>query len=102
RLPCRYVIHAAVMGQDLVTSAALISQATTNALSAADERAVESIAFPAFGTGVGGFPLDECARLMLSAVREHAPRAKTVRLVRFVLFGDRAYRAFAAVAESSE
>jgi O-acetyl-ADP-ribose deacetylase (regulator of RNase III) len=69
---------------------------------AADERALDSIAFPAFGTGVGGFPLDECARLMLSAVREYAPRAKTVRLVRFVLFGERAYHAFAAVAERPE
>jgi O-acetyl-ADP-ribose deacetylase (regulator of RNase III) len=52
------------------------------------------VAFPAFGTGVGGFPVDECARIMLEAVKSHAPEAQSVRLVRFVLFGQHAYRTF--------
>src|SRR5262245_21080276 len=60
RLPSRFVIHAAVMGQDLRTSAALIERATRNALALADARGLTSIALPAFGTGVGGFPLEEC------------------------------------------
>jgi O-acetyl-ADP-ribose deacetylase (regulator of RNase III) len=94
KLAACHVIHAAVMGQDLVTSADLIERATLNALSAADERGAASISFPAFGTGVGGFPLVECAHLMLKAVRDYAPRARTLRLVRFVLFGERAYHAF--------
>ena len=63
RLPARYVIHAAVMGQDLRTSAALIDRATRNALELAAARQLASVAFPAFGTGVGGFPLAECARI---------------------------------------
>jgi O-acetyl-ADP-ribose deacetylase (regulator of RNase III) len=96
RLPARSVIHAAVMGQDLVTSAAVIERATQNTLRAANSHGMTSIAFPAFGTGVGGFPLAECARLMLEVVRDH--RARSVRLVRFVLFGDRAFRVFAEVA----
>lgn len=98
RLPARHVIHAAVMGQDLQTSAAIIERATTAALALADARGLGSIAFPAFGTGVGGFPLDDCARVMLDAVQRYAPRATAVRLVRFVLYGRAAYDAFAAVA----
>jgi O-acetyl-ADP-ribose deacetylase (regulator of RNase III) len=95
RLPARYVVHAAVMGQDLRTSAAIIERATRNALAAADARGLASIAVPAFGTGVGGFPLEECARVMLQAVRAWAPSAASLRLVRFLLFGEAAYRAFA-------
>jgi len=98
RLAARHVIHAAVMGQDLVTSATFIERATTNALRAADERALQSIAFPAFGTGVGGFPIDACARIMVGVVRDAAPVLHSIRLVRFVLFGPHAYDAFAHVA----
>ena len=64
RLAARYVIHAAVMGQDLRTSPALIDRATRNTLALAESRQIASLAFPAFGTGVGGFPLDgptDCA-----------------------------------------
>jgi O-acetyl-ADP-ribose deacetylase (regulator of RNase III) len=93
RLAARYVIHAAVMGQDLRTSAAIIERATRNSLALAETHRITSIAFPAFGTGVGGFPLDRCARLMIAAIRAHAPRAGSLRLVRLVLFGLPAYRA---------
>ncbi len=97
-LPARHVIHAAVMGQDLRTSPALIDRATRTTLALADRHGLESIAFPAFGTGVGGFPLDRCARVMIEAIRAHAAAATTVRTVRLVLFGRQAYEAFAAVA----
>jgi O-acetyl-ADP-ribose deacetylase (regulator of RNase III) len=95
-LAARHVIHAAVMGQDLETSAALIERATRNALALADERGLTSISFPAFGTGVGGFPLDECARIMIGAVRAHQPGS--LRHARFVLFGKPAYDTFVNVA----
>ena len=98
RLASRYVIHAAVMGQDLRTSAALIDRATRNSLALAEARLVASIAFPAFGPGVGGFALDECARVMIAAIRAHAGKAASLRLVRLVLFGLPAYRAFAEAA----
>jgi O-acetyl-ADP-ribose deacetylase (regulator of RNase III) len=98
RLPARVVIHAAVMGQDLRTSEALIELATRNALKLAEARQLTSIAFPAFGTGVGGFALDACARVMIDAIRAHAKAAVSVRLVRLVLFGLPAYHAFAEVA----
>ena len=95
-LAAKYVIHAAVMGQNLETSAPIIERATRNALAFADSHGVTSIAFPAFGTGVGGFPIDECARIMIAAVRAHEP--KSLRLVRFVLFGQAAYDTFVAAA----
>lgn len=98
RLPARYVIHAAVMGQDLRTSAALIGRATSNSLALAEARHMTSIALPAFGTGVGGFALDECARVMIAAIRAHAAVASSLRLVRLVLFGRPAYRTFAEAA----
>lgn len=102
RLPAKHVIHAAVMGQDLVTSAALIAVATKNALAVADQRAFASVALPAFGTGVGGFALDDCARLMFGAVRDVAPTVTSLRTVRFVLFGRPAYETFARIARSAD
>ena len=91
RLAAKHVIHAAVMGQDLEPSAAGIARATRSALILADAHALGSVALPAFGTGVGGFSLDACARIMLAAVQAYAPAAGSVRLVRFVLFGREAY-----------
>lgn len=94
RLPARYVIHGAVMGQDLRTDADLIERTTRSCLEVADELGCESLALPAFGTGVGGFPLDECARLMVGTVREHDPA--TLRRVVFAVFGADAAAAFTA------
>jgi O-acetyl-ADP-ribose deacetylase len=92
RLPARWVIHGAVMAQDLRTNAELVERTTRSVLRVAEELGAGSLALPAFGTGVGGFPLDECARLMVDAVRAHEPR--TLRRVVFVVFGEEAWRAF--------
>src|SRR2546423_585026 len=92
RLPARWVIHGAVMGQDLVTNAELIERTTLRCLEVADELGCESLALPAFGTGVGGFPLAECARLMVAAARDY--EATTLRRVVFAVFGEEAARAF--------
>ncbi len=101
-LPASAVIHAAVMGQDLATDAGLIRRATASALALAESMRLESIAFPALGTGVGGFPLRECAALMLEAVAEHAAAARYLTTVEFVLFDQSAFDAFAAVLRESE
>jgi O-acetyl-ADP-ribose deacetylase len=98
RLTARYVIHAAVMGQDLRTSSLLIDRATRNTLKIAEELAIASVAFPAFGTGVGGFPRDKCARIMIDAIRAHTQPSTSLRLVKVVLFGQAAYRTFTEVA----
>jgi O-acetyl-ADP-ribose deacetylase (regulator of RNase III) len=90
-LKANYVIHAAVMGQDLTTSAEYIRSATLNSLKRTEELKVKSVAFPAFGTGVGGFPVDDCARVMLEAVKDFSNQAESVKQVRFVLFDEQSY-----------
>jgi O-acetyl-ADP-ribose deacetylase (regulator of RNase III) len=92
RLKARHVIHGAAMGQDLKTNAELVERTTRRCLEVADELGAESVALPAFGTGVGGFPVDECARVMVDAVRGFRPR--TVRRVVFAVFGEEARTAF--------
>jgi O-acetyl-ADP-ribose deacetylase (regulator of RNase III) len=90
-LKAKYVIHAAVMGQDLKTSEEHIRNATLNSLKRAEELKIKSIAFPAFGTGVGGFPVEECARIMLDAVGDFSGEAQFVKQVQFVLFDKKSY-----------
>ena len=102
RLKARYVIHAAVMGRDLRTDADKIRQATHNSLRRADELALKSIAFPALGTGVGGFSLEECARIMLDVVRRHSASGSTLERVLFVLYDDAAHQAFERVWRSGQ
>lgn len=98
-LPARAVIHAAVMGQDLRTDDTLIARAAETALAAAAARGFRSVAFPALGTGVGGFPIGRCAEVMIEVVRQHAAEPSSVAQVTFVLFGEPAYREFVAAAE---
>ena len=96
-LPMRFVSHAAAMDQTLRTDGDRIGRATRSALERAREHRVTSIAFPALGTGVGGFPIADCAKVMLQAVRDHAASGPTtIREVRFVLFGREACETFAA------
>jgi O-acetyl-ADP-ribose deacetylase (regulator of RNase III) len=103
-LPNKYVIHAAAMGyrpEDQAvpkrpgssSSEAIIREATTNSLAVADTLGCRSIAFPALATGVGGFPVDECARVMISAARDFAAALPDsgIRQVIFVLFGKSDY-----------
>lgn len=94
RLNARYVIHGAVMGQDLATDADLVSRTTRACLALADELGCESLALPAFGTGVGGFPLDECAQIMVGEARTFEPAA--LRRIIFAVYGREAVRAFEA------
>lgn len=98
RLPARHVIHGAVMGQDLRTDAGLVARTTRACLELADELGCRSLALPAFGTGVGGFPLNECARVMADVVRAYEPRS--LERVVFAVFGDDAYSAFSSVLNS--
>src|SRR6202007_205954 len=66
--PCRWVIHAATMELGGPTSAQIIRDATASTLRKADELGARSLALVAFGTGVGGFPLEEAARIEIDAV----------------------------------
>jgi O-acetyl-ADP-ribose deacetylase len=100
RLPARWVIHGAVMGQDLRTDAALVRSTTRSCLELAEELGCRTLALPAFGTGVGGFPLEECARLMVAEARSFRPRA--LERVIFAVFGPAAYEAFSSAVSSPE
>jgi len=91
-LRARHVIHGAVMGQDLRTNADLVARTTRRVLEVADELGARSLALPAFGTGVGGFPLEECAAIMVRETRAHEP--KSLDRVVFAVFGDHAQEAF--------
>ena len=98
-MPARYVIHAATMELGGPTSAEVIAQATRSTLAKADDLGCRTLALVAFGTGVGGFPLDEAARLMVDAARGHEPRS--LERVVFAVHGDEAERAFRDAVESS-
>jgi O-acetyl-ADP-ribose deacetylase (regulator of RNase III) len=90
-MPARWVIHAATMELGGPTSAEIIERATRSTLSKAEELGARSLALVAFGTGVGGFSLDEAARIMVSAAREHTGDLE--RIV-FAVHGNDAERAF--------
>lgn len=95
RLPYKFVIHGAVMGTDLKTDADLISRTTRSCLDLADQLGLQSLALPAFGTGVGGFDITECGRVMAAATKEFAHTSPAhLRRVVFVLWGKDAYEAF--------
>ena len=94
KLRAKYVIHAAVMGQDLQTDAEKIRQATRNSLLRADELGIKSLAFPTLGTGVGGFPLDKCARIMINEVRQHSAKGTGLERVVFAIYSEPAYQTF--------
>lgn len=92
RLHARYVVHGAVMGQDLRTTPELIAATTRSCLALADELGCRSLALPAFGTGVGGVPVETCARRMVAEARAFAP-ASLERVV-FAVYGAEAEAAF--------
>ena len=94
-LPARWVIHAATMELGGPTSAEIIERATESTLRKAEELECRSLALVAFGTGVGGFPLEEAARIMVGAVRRH--RGGLEHVV-FAVHGDEAEAAFGAAA----
>jgi O-acetyl-ADP-ribose deacetylase len=93
-LRARHVIHGAVMGQDLRTDADTIARTTRRVLEVADEIGARSLALPAFGTGVGGFPLEECAVIMVGEARVHEPSG--LERVVFAVYGEEAEEAFRA------
>ena len=101
-LPARWVIHAATMELGGPTSAEIIRRATAATLARADELGARSLALVAFGTGVGGFPLDEAAQIEVEEVRRHLEEAGSgLERVVFAVRGDAALGAFARALESS-
>src|SRR5947209_18427720 len=93
-MPCRWVIHAASMELGGPTSAEIIRKATASTLRKADELGARSLALVAFGTGVGGFPLDEAARIEIEEARRHLDRGSELERIVFAVRGGAARDAF--------
>ena len=91
-MPAHWVIHAATMELGGPTSAEIIERATKSTLARAEELGARSLALVAFGTGVGGFSLDEAARIMVGAARAHS--GDSLERIVFAVHGDEAERAF--------
>ena len=99
-MPSRWVIHAATMELGGPTSADIIRAATAATLTKADELGARSLALVAFGTGVGGFPLAEAARIEVEEVRRHLGAGSRLERVVFAAHGDRARAAFQAAIDA--
>ena len=100
-LAARHVIHAASMHLGGQVSEDSLRASVRSSLELAREEALRSVAFPAIGTGVGGFPLRRCAEIMLEEVERHVAGETTLEEVRFVLFGEPAYRMFEHVQDAT-
>jgi O-acetyl-ADP-ribose deacetylase len=93
-MPCRWVIHAATMKLGGPTSADIIRRATASTLARADALGARSLALVAFGTGVGGFPVEEAARIEVEEVRKHLAAGSGLERVVFAVRGASAREAF--------
>jgi O-acetyl-ADP-ribose deacetylase (regulator of RNase III) len=95
-MPARWVIHAATMELGGPTSAEIIERATRSTLEVAERLGCRSLALVAFGTGVGGFPLEEAAAIMVGVTAAHTG---TLERIVFAVHGDEAERAFREAVE---
>jgi len=95
-LKAYYVIHAASMQLGGRTSAESLRTSTRNSLLRAEEKGFKTIAFPAIGTGVAGFPMEECADVMISELLEHLKSRTSLEKIYFVLYDDAALKTFEA------
>jgi O-acetyl-ADP-ribose deacetylase (regulator of RNase III) len=93
-LPARHVIHAASMSLGGHTTAESLQSSMDHAFALAQQLKVKTIGIPAVGTGIAGFPIDECAMVMARSLTRALTNGWTPDEVRFVLFGDGARRVF--------
>ena len=93
-LPAKWVIHAATMHLGGSTSAEIVREATASTLAKAEELGAGSLGLVAFGTGVGGFPVEDAARIETDEVRRHLAGGSGLERVVFCVFGDETRRAF--------
>ncbi len=93
-LKAHYVIHAASMRLGGQTTAESLRLATRHSLLRAEEKAIKSIAFPAIGTGVAGFPMEECAQIMIKEVLDHLKSRTSLEHIYFVLYDEAALKIF--------
>ena len=101
-LPARYVIHAASMDPGGIATEASLRSSVVRSLCLASEHELRSIAFPAIGTGVGGFSVRRCAEILFEEVERHLEAGgSSLESVCFVLNGEPDYRVFEQVQDAS-
>ena len=94
KLKARHIIHAASMELGGHTTSRALRMSTAHCLRIASERGLKTIAFPAIGTGIGGFPLSECADIMLREAAQYLKRPISIETIYFVLFDAKALSTF--------
>ena len=95
-LPSKFVIHAATMGMDFATDEVKIRQSCASSLGEAQKLKVKSLALPALGCGVGGFPYLACAKIMAQEIFKHLREtpSSSLQQIIFCLYNKEAYKVF--------
>lgn len=93
-LPARYVIHAASMSLGGRATAESLRSSVAHSLQLAEAHGIHSIAFPAVGMGIAGFPVSEGSKLMMETLKAYLDAGSQLQLVRFCLFDSATYEAF--------
>jgi len=94
-LKAKHVIHAVGPRMGEGDEDSKLKDATLNSLKIADQHHLQSISFPAISTGIFGYPLDRCARIMLSTAIEYLKGETGLRRVVFCLYGEESFSGFA-------
>lgn len=93
-LKAYYVIHAASMQLGGRTTSDSLHSSVRNSLLRAEEKGFKTIAFPAIGTGIAGFPMRDCAGIMIGEVLEHLKSHSSLEKIYFVLYDDATLQTF--------
>ncbi len=101
-LPAGYIIHQASMAMGGRTTAENLRASTRAALRLAAQHELRTLAFPATGTGIAGFPLEQCAEIMLEEALRHIAGETSLTDVHFVLFDDAARNTFQRTLETMQ
>jgi len=96
-LKCRYVIHAASMSLGGRTTEANLRSSVARSLELAREKGLKSIALPAVGAGIAGFPIRRCAEVMLEVAARHLAEGTTLKEIWFVLYDEGSFETFQGV-----
>ncbi len=97
RLKARWVIHAASMELGGSTTADALRGSTAYSLRIARQKGLKTIAFPAIGAGIGGFPALQCAEIMLGEAAESLREPSALETVYFVLYDRPTFQVFESV-----
>lgn len=101
-LPSRHVIHAAGMAPGGSADEGSVRASVAASLAVAAEHSLRSIAIPAIGAGIGGLSMQRCAEVSLEEARRHLDGETSLEEIRFVLFGEPAYRLFEMVDDAAK